>query len=159
MHTYGIQIYGTDEPICSAAVKMQTQRTDLWTQRGKENVERMENSMETYITICEIDSHENFMCDSWNSNQGSATTQRGGMGWKVGGRFKQEWPYVYLWLIHVDVWQKPTQYCKASVLQLNINKFFKKEAHRLRDVERFAPNHKPVRGSTRNASPVALLLT
>ena len=20
---------------------------------------------------------------------------------------------VYLWLIHVDVWQKPTQYCKA----------------------------------------------
>ena len=21
--------------------------------------------------------------------------------------------YVYLWLIHVDVWQKPTQHCKA----------------------------------------------
>ena len=26
--------------------------------------------------------------------------------------------YIYLWLIHVDVWQKPTQYCKASILQL-----------------------------------------
>ena len=24
---------------------------------------------------------------------------------------------VYLWLIHVDVWQKPTQYCKAIILQ------------------------------------------
>ena len=28
---------------------------------------------------------------------------------------------VSLWLIHVDVWQKPTQHCKALILQLNIN--------------------------------------
>ena len=27
---------------------------------------------------------------------------------------------VYLWLIHVDVWQKPTQYYKAIILQLKI---------------------------------------
>jgi len=27
------------------------------------------------------------------------------------GRFKREGTYVYLWLIHVDVWQKPTQNC------------------------------------------------
>ena len=26
-------------------------------------------------------------------------------------------------LIHDDVWQKPTQYCKAIILQLKINKF------------------------------------
>ena len=26
--------------------------------------------------------------------------------------------YVYLWLTHVDVWQKPTQYCKAIIIQL-----------------------------------------
>ena len=25
-----------------------------------------------------------------------------------GGRFKKKETYVYLWLIHVDVWQKPT---------------------------------------------------
>ena len=31
--------------------------------------------------------------------------------------------YVYLWLIHVDVWQKPTQYCKAIILQFKINSF------------------------------------
>ena len=29
MHIYGIQKDGTDEPICKAAVEMQTQRTDL----------------------------------------------------------------------------------------------------------------------------------
>ena len=35
--------------------------------------------------------------------------------------------YVYLWLIHIDVWQKPTQYCKALILQLKLNNFFKKK--------------------------------
>ena len=42
----------------------------------------------------------------------------GGMEWKVGGRFKREGTCVYLRLIHVDVWQKPIQYCKAIILQL-----------------------------------------
>ena len=27
----------------------------------------------------------------------------GGMGWEMGGRFKREGMYVYLWLIHVEV--------------------------------------------------------
>ena len=35
----------------------------------------------------------------------------------------REGTYVYLWLIQVDVWQKPTQFCKAIILQLK-NKFF-----------------------------------
>ena len=26
--------------------------------------------------------------------------------------------HVYLWQIHVDVWQKPSQYCKVIILQL-----------------------------------------
>ena len=30
--------------------------------------------------------------------------------------------YVYLWPIHVHVWQKPTQHCKAIILQLKILK-------------------------------------
>ena len=29
------------------------------------------------------------------------------MGQEVGGRFKKEETYVYLWLIYVDIWQKP----------------------------------------------------
>ena len=29
--------------------------------------------------------------------------------------------YVYLWLIHTVVWQKPIQHCKAIILQFKIN--------------------------------------
>ena len=46
------------------------------------------------------------------------------MGWEVGESFKREGTY-YPWLIHVDVWQKPTRYCKAIILQLKINTFKK----------------------------------
>ena len=45
--------------------------------------------------------------------------------WEVGGRFKRERTSVYLWLIHVDIWQKPTQYYEASILQLKLNKLKK----------------------------------
>ena len=55
------------------------------------------------------------------------------MGWEVGERLKREGTYVYLWPIHVGIWQKPTQYCKAIILQLRINKlkknFFKERLH------------------------------
>ena len=47
------------------------------------------------------------------------------MGREVGGMFKWEGTWVNLWLIHVDVWQKPMQYCKAIILELKINKFLK----------------------------------
>ena len=40
------------------------------------------------------------------------------MGWEVGGMFKREETSVYL--IPIEVWKKPTQYCKASILQLKI---------------------------------------
>ena len=36
----------------------------------------------------------------------------------MGGRFKREGTYVYLWLIYADIWQKPTEYCKAIIFQL-----------------------------------------
>ena len=47
------------------------------------------------------------------------------MGREMGGRFKREGAYVYLWLIHVDIWQKPIQCCKAIILQLKISKKLK----------------------------------
>ena len=44
----------------------------------------------------------------------------------MGGKFKRERTYVYLWLIHVAVWQKPKQYCKAITLQVKmISKIYK----------------------------------
>ena len=39
----------------------------------------------------------------------------GGLGREVGWSFKREGTYVCLWLIHVDVWQKPALYCKAII--------------------------------------------
>ena len=39
-----------------------------------------------------------------------------------GGRFKREGTYVHLGLIHIVVWQKPIQYCKAIILQLKKKK-------------------------------------
>jgi len=44
------------------------------------------------------------------------------MGREEERRVKKEGTYVYLWLIHVDVWQKPTPYCKAIILPFKINK-------------------------------------
>ena len=58
MHIYGIQKEGIDEFICRAAMEKQTQRADLQTRGGKEKEGEMhgESNMETYNTICEIDS-------------------------------------------------------------------------------------------------------
>ena len=33
-------------------------------------------------------------------------------------RFKKEGTKVYLWLIHVDIWQKATRFYKAIIFQL-----------------------------------------
>ena len=46
-------------------------------------------------------------------------------GWdemEVGRSFMREGTYVYLWLTHVDVWEKPIQYYKAITLQLKTKK-------------------------------------
>ena len=40
--------------------------------------------------------------------------------------FNWEVTCVNLWLFHVDVWWKPTQYCKAIILKLKINRLKKK---------------------------------
>ena len=44
-----------------------------------------------------------------------------GWGREGGGRGIQDGgTHVYLWLIHVDVWQKPPQYSKVIILQLKL---------------------------------------
>ena len=48
-------------------------------------------------------------------------------GWEVGGRFRREGACVYLWLIRVDAWQKPTQYFKTIIPQLKLTKFLKRK--------------------------------
>ena len=51
--------------------------------------------------------------------QGRCTgmTLRDGMWREVGGGFRIG-AHVHPWLIHVNVWQKPLQYCKVISLQL-----------------------------------------
>ena len=61
------------------------------------------SDMETYITICKIDSQQEFALWLRKLKRGSVSTSRGGMGRKMEGRFKREGIYVYLWLIHVEV--------------------------------------------------------
>ena len=62
---------------------------------------------------------------SWQEYWSGSSTRR--VGWRGrlegagGGRgSKREGTYVYLWSIHVDVRQKPSQYCKVIIIQLNI---------------------------------------
>ena len=51
---------------------MEKQRIDLWTWGGGgEGKMYGQSNMETYITICKIDSH--LLCGSGNSNRGSVS--------------------------------------------------------------------------------------
>ena len=43
--------------------------------------------------------------------------------------FKREGAYVYLWRIHVDVWQKPLQDYKVIILQFKIKDCKKKKKY------------------------------
>ena len=81
------------------------------------------SNMKIYMTICKMDSQWYFAVYLMELKWGSVTTQRDEMRREVGGMFRREGTCVYLWLIHVEVWQKPTQYCKAIILQSDINKF------------------------------------
>ena len=66
-----------------------------------------------YITICEIDHQSKF--SAWNrALKVSVLGQPGGRGdrWDGGHMYNP-------WLIHVNVWQKPPQYCEVISLQLN----------------------------------------
>ena len=42
----------------------------------------------------------------------------GQAGQEAGGRFQKEGTRVHLRLVHVDVWQKPTQDCNIIILHL-----------------------------------------
>ena len=75
------------------------------------------SNMETYIVICKIDSQQEFAIWLRDSNRGSVSTWRDGMGREMGGRFKREGIYVYLWLI-----QRFDRKQQNSVKQLSFNK-------------------------------------
>ena len=61
------------------------------------------SNMETYITVRKIDSQQEFAVWLRKLKQGLCINLEGWGGREMGGRFKREGTYVYLWLIHVGV--------------------------------------------------------
>ena len=62
------------------------------------------SNMETYITICKMDSQWEFCCMAQETQTGALYQPRQSrMGRDMWGGFKREGIYVYLWLIHVEV--------------------------------------------------------
>ena len=82
-----------------------------------------ESNMETYVTICKIDSQWEFAVCLRELNPGLCNNLEGWDGEKVGERLKREGTYVYLRLMHVYVCQKSAQFCKSIILQLK-KKYF-----------------------------------
>ena len=56
----------------------------------------------------------------------------------MGGSFKREEINVYLWLIHVEIWQKAIKFCKAIILQLKNKLILQKK----RNIHPCFPGHK-----------------
>ena len=95
---------------------------------GGENRMNWDSSVETYtLPYVKQTASGNLRYDTGGSIQGSVTVKRGGVGREVGQRLKREGTYARLWLIHVDVWQKSKQDCKAIILEFKINNFFLNE--------------------------------
>ena len=62
------------------------------------------SNMETYITMCQRDSQWEFAVCLRELKQGLCINLEGWDGEEMGGSFKKERIYVYLWLlIHVEV--------------------------------------------------------
>ena len=59
----------------------------------------------------------------------TGTTLRDGMRRELRGVVQDGGIHVHPWLIHVNVWQKPLQYCKVISLLLKLNKLFFLKKH------------------------------
>ena len=82
----------------------------------------MESNMGTYITICKIESQKETAIWLSKLKQGLGVNPEGQDGVGDGREVQKEGTYVYLWLIHVEIWQKTTKFCKAIILQLKKKK-------------------------------------
>ena len=61
------------------------------------------SNMETYITVCKIDSQWEFAVWLRKLKQGLCINPEGWLGREMGERLKREGIYVHLWLIQVEV--------------------------------------------------------
>ena len=87
-------------------METQTLKVNIWTQlEGEEREGEMhgESHMETYITICKIDSQWEFAVWHRELKPGLNNNLEGLDGEEIEGMFKWEGTWVNLWLIHVDI--------------------------------------------------------
>ena len=108
-----------------------------------------------YIIICATDHQSRF--DAWDRVlRAGALGWPWGMGW--GGRWERGsgWgTHVHPWLIHVNVRQKPLQYCKVISLQLKKKKERNKEGcdgSKSQGIPGIASNHPKLGESLATAS-------
>ena len=78
-----------------------------------------ENSFETYNTICKrgeqcksMHEAEHSKLELWDYSEG--------WGGEGGGKWVQNGGHMHLCLIHINVWPKPSQYCKVIILQFKL---------------------------------------
>ena len=72
-------------------------------ERGGEGEMYGKSNVETYMTICKIDSQREFAVCLRILKQGLSKNLEGWDGREMRGRFKREGIYVCLWLIHAEV--------------------------------------------------------
>ena len=91
----------------------------LWTQRGKKRVGQVERGALKHIYYHMWNRWLMGMRCTAQGAQHSTLWQRRGARW-CGGKVREGGDIIYSWLIHVIVWQRPIQYYKAIILQLEV---------------------------------------
>ena len=118
-HIYGIYKDGNDNPICKTEKVTQMYRTDFWAPWEKARVGWSERTASKHVYY-QVWNRSPVQVGCMRQVLGPGALGRPrGMGW--GGRREGSsgWgTHVNPWLIHVNVWQKPLQYCKVISLQL-----------------------------------------
>ena len=110
---------GNNNPICKTEKETQMYRTDFWTLWEKARVGCFKRTASKHVYHL-----------GWNRSPAQAGCMRqvlgpGALGRPRGIRWRGRWEggsgwgtHVNPWLIHVNVWQNPLQYCKVISLQL-----------------------------------------
>ena len=115
-----------DTDICKTEKETQMYRTDFWTLWEKARVGCFKRTKHVYYLGWNR-SPAQVWCMRQVLRPGALGRPRG-IGWRGRWEGGSGWGiHVYPRLIHVNIWQKPLQYCKVISLQLiKINKFKKK---------------------------------
>ena len=119
-HIYGIYKDGNEDPICKTEKETQMYRTDFWTLWEKARVGWSERTASKHHVYYQVRNRSPVQVGCMRQ-----VLRAGALGWPRGMGWGGKWEggsgwgtHVNPWLIHVNVWQNPLQYCKVISLQL-----------------------------------------